>query len=161
MGETIEEDVEEIKTSLNKLHLLLEKVSIVQIADHEMTLLHDKNLAIMGLTLNGISSLQAQDHVMTIEHDKIIIRGNGVPSLQETVRSLSLVVTSFIDDVKAERVRRNEQDAEDKKRKREEASKWKWTFIAFGFTVIPAFVWQAVVYWINIAPIIESYNLTH
>lgn len=172
MGETIEQDVEEIKASLGSIRELLDKVSLMQNADH----------------------------IMIVEHDKILVRGNGVPSLQDTVRSLvkstnelitdfkvaqklqldrdasgvracwveqqnmtnlSNTVNNMIKNFEDERERRNKKEEDDlkakkeeelaeKKRKREELVKWKWTGISLALTVVPPVVWQIIIFWIKL-----------
>lgn len=169
MGDTIEIDVEEIKENLREIKEVLDKVS----------------------------TLQQLDHIMTVEHDKILVRGNGVPSLQDTVRSLSTSVASlvleakndrlsrqtqtitdmkvcwderqnvlnltntvneWVANVKEERTKRNEIDELERKRKKEEMGRWKWAFIGLAFTIVPTFLWQAIVFWIDIAPHIKEVN---
>lgn len=169
MGDTIEADVEEIKASLVGIRELLNRVSAVQEADH----------------------------IMTVEHDKILIRGNGVPSLQDTVRSLSTsvanlvleakndriarqaqsltdikvcwderqnvtnlakIVNEWVANVKEEREKRNKADEDERLRKKQEMNRWKWAFIGLAFTVVPTFIWQAIVFWIDIAPHVKELN---
>lgn len=165
MGETIEKDIEEIKR-----------------------VLHD------------ISTLQQADHIMTVQHDIILVRGNGVPSLQETVRKLSenvaelvtefnadrrarfetaqvavktcwteqqslkdltTLVNDWVKNVQEERDRRNKKEEDDlklkkdeelaeKKRKRDELTKWKWTGISIALAVVPPAVWQIILFWVKI-----------
>lgn len=161
MGDTLEQDVEGIKKSLEAI----------------------KN------TLDKVSAVQSQDHVMTVEHDKILIRGNGVPSLQDTVRSLvksmnelindfkmsqklrmdrdisssrtcwveqqnlttlTKIVNDWVLDVKQERERRNDQEKAEKARKQSEANKWKWAVISLGFAVVPPAAWQIIEFWIAV-----------
>lgn len=161
MGGTLEQDVEEIKKSLDSIKDTLDMVSIVQ----------------------------EQDHIMTLEHDKILIRGNGVPSLQDTVRTLvkstnelisdfkiaqklqldrdasgvrtcwveqqnmtnlTKIVNDWVEDVKEERKRRNKQEEAEKARKRAEANKWKWAAISLGFAIVPPTVWQIIIFWVKI-----------
>ena len=112
-------------------------------------------LDVITVNLEKVSVMQQNDHTMTVEHDKILIRGNGVPSLQEVVRNLTTNVSNFIVEVRDERKRRNEEDAAETKRKRDEMNRWKWTFIGLAVAVVPAFLWQVVVFWVKIAPNIK------
>lgn len=102
--------------------------------------------------IQKVADMQQADHAMTVEHDKILIRGNGVPSLQETVRVMGKAVHEFVDEVRVERKRRNEEEAVEAVRQRDERTRWKWTFIGLALTIVPAFLWQIIVFWVQIAP---------
>lgn len=102
--------------------------------------------------IQKVADMQQADHAMTVEHDKILIRGNGVPSLQETVRVMGKAVHEFVDEVRVERKRRNEEEAVEAVRQRDERTRWKWTFIGLALTIVPAFLWQVIVFWVQIAP---------
>lgn len=94
---------------------------------------------------------ERQDYV-----DKILVRGNGVPSLQETVRTLSKTVDDFISDIKVERIKREDAEKEKRRKNAEERSRWKWSILGI---VIPAgmlFLYQFFVFWVKIAPVIEN-----
>jgi hypothetical protein len=160
MDTNTEEDINTIKQSISSIMTILERISILQTADH--------------LTL--------------IEHDKILVKGNGVPSLQETVRvltknvseliddfrisqklqierdasgakacwseqvtiqNLTNTVNIWVDDVKIERARRNKEEALEKERKRSELTKWKWAGVGFAITTLPPLIWKLIVFWIQ------------
>lgn len=121
----------------------------------------------ISITVMEVSNLQQNDHIMTKEHDKVLIRGNGSPSLMETVRTQTNRLDLFITEMREERASRKlaeakkkeEDQAEIKKEKddrRAEINKWKWTGITMALTFLPAFVYQFIVFWTKIAPFVES-----
>jgi len=103
-----------------------------------------------------MGSTQKADHAMLLEHDKYLVRGNGVPSLQETVRNLTKDLSAFIVEVRNERDKRNKLEEAERERKRTEQNKWKWTFIGVIISLITPILIQAVYFWTNFAPIIEN-----
>jgi hypothetical protein len=118
-------------------------------------------------TVIEVSNLQKNDHALTVEHDKVLIRGNGTPSLLETVRTQATRLDLFITEMRDERNSRKQQEAETKKgveaevnkekdRRKAEVNRWKWTGIGLGITFIPAFIYQSIVFWTKIAPLVES-----
>jgi hypothetical protein len=130
--------------------------------DHERLFraLHEINLRLEEIeaTITKISMMQIDDRIMTKEHDKILIRGNGTPSLQETVRSLSGSLKTYIDEARIERERRATLEKDEAERKRIEMLKWKWAIIAFGFATFPPLVWSLIVFWVRVAPVLENFK---
>lgn len=88
---------------------------------------------------------QHADHLLLVDHDKILVRGNGVPSLQETVRVLAKTMTDFISEAQSE-----------KKVRREEARHWKWLLIGIGVPAVVSFLGQAIVFWVRVVPIMDT-----
>jgi len=107
-------------------------------------------------TVQAIGIVQSLDHEMLLKHDKYLVTGNGVPSLQETVRVLSTTLSGFIDDVKDERKKRVEREEKEVELKRVERNKWKWTLIGVCITTIPPVFIQAVYFWMKLVPLIEQ-----
>ena len=66
-----------------------------------------------------LEKIAEQQNSMMLEHDKILVRGNGVPSLQESVRVLTKLITDFIVTHEA-----------GKKERQDENKKLKWFVIA-------------------------------
>lgn len=102
--------------------------------------------------LNVLKDLVAQDHETLKKHERILITGNGEPSLIENFRTFNRVLTDFISEVKSERKKREDKEEEDRKEKREEKRRWKWAFIGLGFTLIPAFIYQFLIFWFSVVP---------
>jgi len=101
-------------------------------------------------------STQKADHEMLLEHDKYLVRGNGKPSLQETVRTLTKELDDFITEVREERQKRVALEEKQVELKRVERNKWKWAVIGFCFTTIPPILTQAVYFWTKLVPLIEQ-----
>jgi Zn-dependent M32 family carboxypeptidase len=101
-------------------------------------------------------STQKADHEMLLEHDKYLVRGNGVPSLQEVVRNLKKELSDFITEVREERQKRVALEERQLEIQRVERNKWKWALIGFGFTTIPPILIQALYFWIKLVPLIEQ-----
>lgn len=99
---------------------------------------------------------QAEDRKLLTEHDKILVRGNGVPSLQETVRNLSTGLTEFVVEYKREREEVTKRKQDELQKEKEERLWWKRTLIGFGLPLTVTFVWQAIVFWVRIAPLVEK-----
>ena len=72
------------------------------------------------------------------EHDKILVRGNGTPSLQEIVRTLSSKVDALVTSIETER-----------KKKEEDKTKWKWALIGVGLPASLMFILQFIVFWVK------------
>lgn len=87
--------------------------------------------------------------VMYNEHDKILVRGNGVPSLQEMYRNLARTVTEFIENQK----QREERD-------RVESNKLKWILIGAGVPLIIGFSLQVIVFFFKIYPLLVTLSKT-
>jgi len=102
------------------------------------------------------SSTQKSDHVLLLEHDKILVRGNGVPSLQENVRVLAQSFKDFVIEVREERAKRIQGEEEEKKRKKEELNKWKWALIGIVLPGVAVILGQALVFWVQLAPILSK-----
>lgn len=101
-------------------------------------------------------STQKVDHEMLLEHDKYLVRGNGKPSLQETVRTLTRELADFITEVREERSKRVALEEKEIELRRVERNKWKWTLIGLCITTIPPMLIQAIYFWIKLVPIIEQ-----
>lgn len=92
-----------------------------------------------------LSRLAVIDGKMNIldSHDKILVRGNGVPSLQEIVRGMNSNIEEFMASE-----RRQKED------RISELRKWKW--LIFG-TIVPGFivlVGQALIFYIRVLPML-------
>lgn len=86
-----------------------------------------------------------EDREMMREHDKILVRGNGVPSLQETVRILAKSMNDYFEEVKQEKA--------DKKK---EATTFKWLLIGAGIPLLLTFIGQAVIFYVKIYPMLQT-----
>jgi hypothetical protein len=128
--------------------------------------LHESEYAHLVRLIESISSdlgsikkeqerLEARQDVI----DKILIRGNGVPSLQETVRTLERSLTDFINDTRLERTKREENEKEERRKRDEERTRWRWAIIPIALSAFIAFAYQFFVFWVKIAPVIESINI--
>ena len=105
--------------------------------------------------LETLNDNQKRDHEILLEHDKILVRGNGVPSLQENVRNLAKAMNDFMDDVRNEREKREKFEIEERKRKAEEANKFKWLGIGIGTPLLLTFLGQAIVFYVRVYPLIQ------
>ena len=112
----------------------------------------------MRMIITSIRDIQLADHALLIEHDKILVRGNGAPSLQEVVRTLSESLTAFMQSYKVERDEIRIKKQEEEKERKDEARWWKRTIIGFGLPITIAFVGQFIVFWVKVAPIISNFD---
>jgi len=111
----------------------------------------------------ALETVVVEHGVLLKEHDKILVRGNGVPSMQETVRLLERLVTEFVSqyrrDKEEETRARAAKDKEDSDRRYAEKNRWKWTVIAIvlgSAPVVISFIYEFVVFWRQIVPLLES-----
>lgn len=104
-----------------------------------------EEVSALRVIVESVRAQQQENTDMLREHDKILVRGNGVPSLQETVRTLAKTMNDYLEEVKQEKL--------DKKK---EATTLKWLLIGAGLPLLLAFIGQAVVFYVKIYPMLQT-----
>lgn len=104
--------------------------------------------------IEGVVLTQNQDHELLGYHDKILVRGNGVPSLQETVRTLSNNMSEFIAEVRNERIRREIKEEEERKKVEENWQWWKRFLFGIGVPIVIMFLGQMITFYVKVYPLI-------
>lgn len=102
--------------------------------------------------LNILKDLVKEDHAMLLNHQKILVIGNGQPSLSETVRNLTTKLSDFIENVKDERKKREDKEAEEFLKKEQELTRWRWAIIGIALPFVTGFGYQFFIFWTTIVP---------
>ena len=134
---------------------IMEEIKALREAVSAVTL----NQTILEQVLKGVIERDNESKTKIDVLTKIVITGNGVPSLQENMRTMAKTLNTFMaeatQDREEEHARRKEEAKQKAERVYAEHTRWKWLVIGFIVTIIPAcaaFVYQFVTFWTQVVP---------